>query len=1057
MTDCPSKPLQSKNTSVTLVDDGGVPGISLDIDRLGQPLSPAATTNSNQTWRSLEELSQSDEFVEFLHREFPRQASEWPDMASRRSFLKLMASSLGLAGIGISGCVRQPEEKIVPYVRQPEEFIPGQPLYYATSHTRSGYATGLLVKSHLGRPIKIEGHPEHSASLGATDVFAQASILSLYDPDRSQNILHAGRISTWGEFLTDLTRQRLELETHGGRGLAILTETVTSPSLAKQLKALLTKFPNATWHQYEPVNRDNARNGSKLAFGEFVETIYHFDKAEIVLALDADFLTELPGSLRYVRDFVNGRKQAISDGQPGTSLRKMNRLYAVESTPGLTGAQADHRLPLPARDVERLARTIAKQLGVSLAESVTDEPSQIPATWLKSVSADLSSHRGRSLVIAGEGQPPSVHALCHAINRQLQNVGHTVEYLKSVEAEPVNQLESLRQLISQMRQGAVRVLVTLGGNPIYNVLAELDFPQAFDRVPCRIHLAQEYDETSFASHWHIPQAHPLESWGDARAFDGTVTLQQPLIAPLYGGRTAIELLAALDGHPELSNAELVQQHWQNEFAEQYATKWPQAVHDGGIPDSRYASYTPEWKFVDQVRTTAAKQTAADSPNSSVIEVTFPPDPTIFDGRFANNGWLQELPKPLTKLTWDNAALLSVNTAKRLGVANEDVIELSRAGQSVRAPVLIVPGQPDDSISLSLGYGRQQCGRIGKGTGANAYQIRPAQSEWFASGVTVKVTGERHRLAMTQNHHSMEGRDLVPVLSLTEYREKPETLSEERRHPHEQPTLYPTPEASENAWGMVIDQTACIGCNACVVACQSENNIPIVGKEQVRIGREMHWIRVDRYYRGDPAVPETIFQPVMCVHCENAPCELVCPVAATVHSHEGLNQMIYNRCVGTRYCSNNCPYKVRRFNFLNYDAHFEYDAEHAPSLSLLRNPDVTVRSRGVMEKCTYCVQRINHAKIDAQKERRPVRDGEVVTACQQVCPAQAITFGNISDRESAVARIKQSPLNYSLLAELNTLPRTTHLARVRNPHPDLAGPHADDERLFELTLPKAEGA
>ncbi|WP_157605013.1 TAT-variant-translocated molybdopterin oxidoreductase [Schlesneria paludicola] len=1028
-----------------------------DVDRTGQPFSSVPKVDPNRPWRSLAELSETEEFIDFLHREFPRQASEWPDSASRRSFLKLMAGSLGLAGVGISGCMRQPEEKIVPYVRQPEDFVPGKPLFYATSHLRSGYATGLLVKSHLGRPIKIEGHPEHPASLGATDTFAQASILSLYDPDRSQNTLHAGRISTWGEFLTDLTARMGAIRTERGRGFAILTETVTSPSLGQQLTSLRSNYPEATWHQYEPVTRDNARKGAQIAFGEFVETIYHIDQADVILTLDADFLADMPGSVRYVRDFINRRKQSLAENDGPQTSRSMNRLFAVESTPGLTGAQADHRLPLPARAVEGLARIIARQLGVSVADSRFELSAHIPDNWLKTVTEELKSHEGRSLVIPGEGQPAVVHALCHAMNRQLNNVGSTVEYLKTVEPEPTDQLESLRQLVSRMTQGETQLLIVVGGNPVYNAPAELGFAQAFDRVACRVHLALEYDETSFASHWHLPQAHPLESWGDARAFDGTVTLQQPLIAPLFGGRTAYELLAAVDGHPERSAYDTIQQFWRQEFTDQFETRWPRAVHDGVIPGSRLASYEPEWKFIDQETEAISSGVATRSDDMTLFEVTFPPDPSVFDGRYANNGWLQELPKPLTKLTWGNAALLSVSTARHLEVANEDLIELSLDGRTVTAAVLIVPGQPDDSISLSLGYGRRHCGRIGQGVGADAYRIRPARSEWFAAGVTVRRTGEQHALAVTQNHHSMEGRDLIPVLSLAQFRQNPESLSEERRHPHEQPTLYPKPEPSENAWGMVIDQTACIGCNACVVACQSENNIPIVGKEQVRIGREMHWLRIDRYYRGGIEAPETVFQPVMCVHCENAPCELVCPVAATVHSHEGLNQMIYNRCVGTRYCSNNCPYKVRRFNFLDYDRHFEYDSEHAPSLSLLRNPDVTVRSRGVMEKCTYCVQRINHAKIEAQKERRPVRDGEVVTACQQVCPAQAIAFGNVADRESAVSKIKESTLNYSLLAELNTLPRTTHLARVRNPHPDLEEAPANDERLFQLIISKPEAS
>ncbi len=994
-------------------------------------------------WRSLDELSEAPEFFDYLHREFPRQASEWNDPASRRSFLKLMAASLGLAGVGLSGCLQQPQEKIVPYVRQPEDVIPGKPLFFATCTTLGGYATGLLVESHLGRPTKIEGNPDHPASLGATDVFAQASILSLYDPDRSQTVMKAGQISTWSDFLTAITAELPSLHAGHGKGLAILTETITSPTLAHQLQSLLKEMPEATWHQYEPAGRDNVRAGAKLAFGAYVDTIYHFDQADVVLALDAEFLVGMPGSLRYARQFIDHRRVARTDTPGDAPPRLMNRLYAVESTPGLTGAAADHRLPLRARDVEGLARAVAARLGVDVAANVNDAPGDVPAGWLTALVSDLLAHKGTSLVIAGDGQPAAVHALAHAINRQLENFGRTVEFVAPVEAHPVDQLTSLSELVGRMRQGEVKLLVMLGGNPVYNAPAELEFANACEQVAIRVHLSPYFDETSFTSHWHVPSAHDLEAWSDARAFDGTATIQQPLIAPLYGGKTVHDLLAVLAGHSEQTAYQIIQQYWKVRLgSEGFEKRWKRAVHDGVVAGTRAESQTPDWKFVDRV-SQADPISGRSSTNGPGLELTFCPDPTVWDGRFANSGWLQELPKPITKLTWDNAALLSPQTAQRLGVSNHELVELSLAGRTIRAPVWIVPGQPNDSISLAMGYGRTHCGRIGKGVGANVSAVRPARHAWFAAGVELKSTGARYHLSVTQNHHSMEGRNLVQVATLAEFAERPEFIDLQHRHPEQSPTLYPKYEESENAWGMVIDQTACIGCNACVVACQAENNIPIVGKEQVAIGREMHWLRIDRYYRGGIDAPDTHFQPVMCVHCENAPCELVCPVAATVHSHEGLNQMVYNRCVGTRYCSNNCPYKVRRFNFLEYDSLFDYGAEQAPSLALLRNPDVTVRSRGVMEKCTYCVQRISEAKIEAQKQNRPVRDGEIVTACQQACPAQAIVFGNIRDRNSAVARLKESPLNYSLLGELNTLPRTTHLARIRNPHPGLDGPATTD--------------
>jgi molybdopterin-containing oxidoreductase family iron-sulfur binding subunit len=962
-----------------------------------------------------------------------------------------MAASLGLAGVGLSGCLRQPEEKIVPYVRQPEEIIPGKPLYFATCVTLGGYATGVLVESHLGRPTKIEGNPEHPASLGATDAFMQAAVLSLYDPDRSQTIVNRGQISTWGRFLTELASELTPLRERQGKGLAILTETLTSPTLADQLQTLVQELPEAHWHQYEPAGRDNLREGARIAFGEHIDTVYHFDKADIVVSLDAEFLTAMPGSLRYARDFIDRRRVARSGNETEQPSQKMNRLYAFESTPGLTGAAADHHWPVRASEIERLARLIANRLGVATAAETNELalPRGVSESALAAIVADLKSHEGASVVIAGEGQPPAVHALVHAINRQLNNVGTTIEYMSPIEAHPANQVASLGELLEDMQRGDVKVLIVIGGNPVYNTPAESKFAEGFDRVPFRVHLSPYLDETSFVSHWHIPEAHELESWGDARAFDGTATIRQPLIAPLYGGRSAHELLAAISGHAELTTHDIIRNYWRKRLgADGFEKRWRRAVHDGVVEDTRADLKTPDWKFVD----TAAEPSVPSGVSSAHgLELTFGPDSSVWDGRFANSGWLQELPRPLTKLTWDNAALCSPRTAKRLGLSNHEVVELSLGGRTVGAPVWIMPGQPDDSIALALGYGRSRCGRIGDGVGVSAYRLRPATAAFFAVGLTVRRTGARHELAVTQRHHNMEGRDLVQIRTFAEFQNDSDFLPDEKRHPEEQTTLYPKYEDVENAWGMVIDQTACIGCNACVVACQAENNIPIVGREQVIIGREMHWLRVDRYYRGGIEAPDTAFQPMMCVHCEKAPCELVCPVAATVHSHEGLNQMVYNRCVGTRYCSNNCPYKVRRFNFLNYDANFDYDSEDAKSLKLLRNPDVTVRSRGVMEKCTYCIQRITAGRIDAQKENRPIRDGEVVTACQQACPVKAITFGNLRDRSSAAARLKESPLNYSVLAELNTLPRTTHLARIVNPHPDIGGPPKRDTPPLEPGL------
>ena len=1003
---------------------------------------PTKEADERPFWKSFDELAETPEFLAQVRKEFPQHAGELTDIESRRKFLKLMAASISFAGL--SGCLKQPEEKIVPYVKQPEDFIPGKPLYYATCTTQAGIAVGTLVESHLGRPTKIEGNPEHPASLGAADHITQASILSLYDPDRSQAILKGGQIHTWGEFLTSITDELNSVRAKKGQGLAILTETVTSPTLADQLKSIQTQLPESRWYQYEPLARDNVYAGATIAFGEAVDTRFHFDQADVILSLDADFLTSFPGNLRYAREFADRRRVVDQDS---AKPRGMNRLYVIESTPSLTGAAADHRLALKASEIGNVALMIASRLGLV---SPPEKPDPlVDDTWLTTLVADLQAHRGRSVIVVGDGQPPDVHALVHAMNRHLENFGKTVQQIAPVVDNATSQSDSIRELIEQMKRGTVTVLLVLGGNPVYHVPGELGFQQAYHTVPFRIHLSDEYDETSFTSHWHVPAAHELESWGDARAFDGTVTIRQPLVAPLYAGRTAHELLSIVLGRPDFTPHQLVRGYWKKQWGDaDFERRWNRAIHDGLVADSQSPPRTPEWKFADNFR---VDRLNAQSGRENDIEVTIGPDPTIGDGRHANNGWLQELPKPLTKITWENVALISPRTAKELHISNREFLKLTIRDRTIELPTWIMPGQADRSIALTLGYGRSVCGRIGKGMGVDINPFRPAGPIRFLNGIQIQGTGRRAQLAVTQNHHSMEGRDLIKTRTLAEFTKDPDFIDNTDRHPESQTTLYPPVEPAENQWGMTIDQTACIGCNACVVACQAENNIPIVGKEQVAKGREMHWLRIDRYYRGEIDSPETYFQPMMCVHCENAPCELVCPVAATVHSHEGLNQMVYNRCIGTRYCSNNCPYKVRRFNFLEFSTLFDYDDAHSPSLSLQRNPDVTVRSRGVMEKCTYCIQRINEAKIDADKAGRDVRDGEIVTACQQTCPTKAITFGRINDPKSRVSQLKESPLNYSLLAELNTRPRTTHLARIQNPHPDLEARATRDTPPVEPTV------
>lgn len=984
------------------------PRAALDFPALRARL---AATRGQRFWRSLDELADTPEFRAYLAAEFPEQAPQLSDGVARRAFLKLMGASLALAGV--SACTRQPTEKVFPYVQAPELIVPGQPLFFATAMPLGASATGVLVESHMGRPTKVEGNPEHPASLGAADAFSQASVLGLYDPDRSQVIRQLGDVQIWSNFTTALAELMRQQGERGGAGLRILTGAIGSPSAAAQMQALLARYPRARWHRWEPVSRDAAREASRRVFGRALDVQYRFDRADRILALDADVLACGPAQLRYTREYVRRRRD------PET----MNRLYAAEIVPSSTGAMADHRVPLRADELTELALAVAAGLGVPVRPPVGMAPH---ARFIDAAVADLRAHRGRSLVVAGETAPLGVQILAHAMNAALDNVGATVVYSEPSEADPVDHAASLRELAAAMEAGEVELLVIADTNPVYSAPADLDFAVHMARVNTRVHHGLYVDETAELCHWHVPAAHYLESWGDARAYDGTATIIQPLIAPLYEGKTLQELLAAMLGEPGRSSYDIVREHWRARLSGDFETSWRRAVHDGVISDTAApplqlaASAAASW--ADAFPAPAARDPQA-------LDIAFRPDPTIYDGRFANNGWLQELPKALSKLTWDNAAQIAPATAERLGLRNEDVVELELDGRRVTAPIWVMPGLPPAVVALHLGYGRTRAGQVGTGIGSNAYRIRPSDRPWNASGLGLRKTGGIYALASTQHHHSMEGRELVRTGTLETFRQHPRFAASPDTY-HE--SLYPRFRYEGYAWGMAIDLNRCVGCNACVVACVAENNIPVVGKNQVARGREMHWLRVDRYYEGGLDNPETVHQPVPCMHCELAPCEPVCPVNATVHDHEGLNAMVYNRCVGTRYCSNNCPYKVRRFNFTLYAD------PRSDVLKMVYNPDVTVRSRGVMEKCTYCVQRISAGRIRAEREGRRIRDGEVVPACQQTCPAEAIVFGNLNDPESAVAALKQDPRNYALLDELGTQPRTTYLAGLRNPNPALEG-------------------
>jgi molybdopterin-containing oxidoreductase family iron-sulfur binding subunit len=1016
---------------------------------------------SRDYWRSLAQIEEHPEFRAALEREFPEGASELPDGISRRDMMMLVGASLSLAGL--SGCIRRPVEEIVPYVIAPEDTLPGIPRYYATTMPFRRSAYGLIVESHEGRPTKIEGNPAHPSTLGASSSRVQASVLGLYDPDRSKSLTQNGAPKSWTDFVTAWAKLSEAHAADGGAGLAVVSESFSSPTLARLAAELRARYPRLQWATYDAVSDENRLAGLRSATGRDVDLMLRLDRASVILALDADPLLTDPEMIRHARGFADGRRAGASGGE-------MNRLYAVEGVYSLTGAMADHRLRLESRQIAAFVAALAAKVGGPAAGALSTSSGQaasqaaIPGVdprWIDALAKDLLANRGKGLIVAGERQPPAVHAAVCALNSSLGNTGKTVSYYETKDAA-LPKVSELASLVSAMKAGAIKTLVVLGGNPVFDAPADLDFASAMAKVPQSIALGHTLDETSVKATWHVPRAHYLESWGDARAVGGTLSVVQPLILPLFGGRTPAEVLGLMVGGQDRPGYDIVRETWKPILGEaEFDKRWNRVLHDGLLSGSELPEVVPTLTaqpLADLARLaeTPAKAGSPGSPGD--LEIVFLPSPSLHDGRFANDGWLQELPDPLTKLTWDNPALVSPKTAESLGLANEDRVRLDYAGRSLELPVWILPGMANGVVALTLGYGRSHAGRIGSRVGFDAFTVRGSTAPGFDSGVGLTKLGRTYPLSSTQHHGSMEGRPLVRESTLTALRSKSAAGGERA----ESPPAGGSPEAvrpegeettgargvfekepphfslwKEHAydqgpqWGMTIDLNACIGCNACMVACQSENNVPVVGKIQVAKGREMHWIRVDRYFSGEPSgSPEMVFQPVPCMQCEDAPCEQVCPVAATVHDAQGLNVMVYNRCIGTRYCSNNCPYKVRRFNFFNF-------TKDTPDiLKLAMNPDVTVRARGVMEKCTYCTQRINRAKIDAKLAGRALHDGDVKTACQQACPASAIEFGDLRDRSSRVVNAKADPRNYALLEELNTRPRTTYLAKVRNPNPDL---------------------
>ena len=997
------------------------------VTRVSKGVSPSKP----KFWRSLDELSDSDEVKVWLHREFPEKASEFTDPEGRRQFLQLMGASVALAGLS-SACTRQPAEAIVPYAKAPEQFIPGKPVFFATVLSTDGAAQGVLVESHMGRPTKIEGNPDHPGSLGSTDHFAQAEILNLYDPDRSKAVMYRTEASTWSAFVAAIRPLLDGQKALKGEGLRILATTTTSPTLAAQMAELLKQFPLAKWHVHDPLSRRNAMDGARMAFGRPLQSVYNLAEADVLISLDADFLG-LGGD-----KVANARAFAARRAVDTPSEREMSRLYVAESSISITGASADHRMAVRAAEVEGIARELATALGLAVAKGALPASSNAQAVVAAMVK-DVQARPEKTLVMVGETQPAFVHALGFAINEKLGSLGKAVVMTEPVEANPPSAENSVEALSSDMMAGRVDALFILGGNPVLTTTPDSGFAAAMadqKRVALRVHLGAFDDETSEMCHWHIPEAHALEAWSDARAFDGTLAVQQPLIAPLYEGKSAHEVVQAMLGDSTTSGYEIVQTAWKSRLpvALAFDKAWRRVVHDGLLPGSAFPPLSVKTAVGPWTQTKAAS-------NQGDLDLAFRLDPNILDGRYANNGWMQELPKPLTKLTWDNAALLSPKTAKRFAIPEPegtargtyvDRVKLTVGSQSVSIPAWVVPGHPDDAVTVYLGAGRRRSGRVGQGVGVDVQPLRRAASLWSGSGASMAREGSRYAMGCTQDHWKMEDaaeRGLIRTGSYEEFKANPAfaRLEEEQG---EQKSMYPAHPYNGNKWGMSIDLSACIGCNACITACHSENNIAVVGKDQIMRGREMHWLRIDRYYEGDSEAPAVHHQPVPCMQCENASCEVVCPVAATTHSDEGLNDMVYNRCVGTRYCANNCAYKVRRFNFFLYS---DWDTE---SLKLQKNPDVSIRSRGVMEKCTYCVQRVNEARINAKNEGRDIKDGEIKTACQQVCPTQAILFGDLASAESAVSKKKASPRNYVLLHELNTRPRTTYLASVRNPNPEL---------------------
>jgi MoCo/4Fe-4S cofactor protein with predicted Tat translocation signal len=949
-------------------------------------------------WRSLEQAAADPEFLARAAQEFPGLADALAEPLGRRQVLKLMAASFVLSGLG--ACDSKFGENLVPAVKIPPNIVPGLPNLYATAHVQGGYASGVVVTHMMGRPIKVAGNPEHPASLGAIDVYAQAQLLEFYDPDRSAQISVQGEPSDRQSLETSLAVQRAVLAEKHGAGLRILTGTVTSPTLATQIDALRRQYPEAQWAQWEPICRDAVQQGAQLAFGRRVDVVAHVEQIDVLLAIDSDLLSTAPGRLRYARDFASRRNP--------TRTSSMSRVYAIEPTPTLIGSVADHRFIAGPQELQGIVAALA-------AGILQNTPSVSAPSWVSAVISDLKGAHGRALVHVGPEQPAALHALAHAMNVALSGRGSVFELIEPVAHDPLNQGDSLKTLIADMRAGLVTHLLVLDSNPVFSAPTAWGFADALKRVPFSVSLAQNADETARLTTWFVPRAHDWETWSDARAYDGTCGILQPQALPLFGGVSPHELIALFGSSASVSAEQAVRATWAARMGQNFSRQWSDALAAGIVAGTASAAS-------DARLHADAAQSVSATVSGNELALLFRPDPSLWDGRYANNPWLQELPRPLTKIVWDNPLLIAPALARQMDLRNGDRVRLSIENASVVAPVWIMPGQAPHCITAFLGSGRRAAGTIGDGVGVDFYPLTGLNGS-----VVLHKEGGKVDLASTVHHNLLleTPPDILRHGTLAQYLANPHFAANEQPEPH----LYSVERSGPAAWAMSVDLNACIGCNACVIACQAENNIPVVGKSQVLREREMHWLRIDRYFEGQPEAPESFFQPVLCMHCEEAPCENVCPVGATVHDSEGLNVMVYNRCVGTRFCSNNCPYKVRRFNFYGYG-----NEQHRPAQSW--NPDVTVRARGVMEKCSYCIQRIAEARIIADRENRPV--GEVKTACQSACPTQAFSFGNLADPQSDVVKRKRSPLDFAMLENQNTKPRTTYEALVRNPNPAIKG-------------------